>query len=294
MLDNKFLEALTAVVDEGGFEKASVKLNLTQSAISQRIKNLEEQLGQVLIIRSSPPEPTVAGRKLIKHLKQVRLMEGELSDSLGLGNDNDFTSLPLAVNADSLAGWLLDAVGDFLRENRILLDIYVDDENQTHELLRRGDVVGCISTGAKPLKGCHSEYLATIDYLCVCTSGFYKKWFPNGFDLESARKAPAALFNRRDETHGKMLEIMFSGEVVVHPVFYIPSYGPFADIIRREHAYGMVPQYQVCDDIETGKLIEFLPQGRVEVPLYWQSWDMEIPLLAGLRRVLVQYFENMS
>ncbi len=293
MLDNRFLEALAAVVEEGGFDKAAVKLSLTQSAISQRIRNLEEQLGQVLVVRSNPPDPTEAGRKLIKHLKQVRLMEHELADSLGLTSGDEFISLPLGVNADSLETWLLDALTDFLHENRLLLDIYVDDENRTHELLRRGEVVGCIGTGSKPLKSCRSEYLATIDYLCVCTPAFYDKWFKRGFNLETVGKAPAAVFNRKDETQSQMLEIIFPGKNVLHPIFYVPSSESFVEVVRRELAYGMVPEIQIKDDLDSGKLIEFLPQGRVKVPLYWQSWSVDTPLLNGLRQVLVKYFANM-
>lgn len=293
MLDNRFLEALTAVVEEGGFDKAAVKLSLTQSAISQRIRNLEEQLGQVLVVRSNPPDPTEAGRKLIKHLKQVRLMEHELADSLGLTSGDEFISLPLGVNADSLETWLLDALTDFLHENRVLLDIYVDDENRTHELLRRGEVVGCIGTESKPLKSCRSEYLATIDYLCVCTPAFYDKWFKGGFNLEAVSKAPAAVFNRKDETQSQMLEIIFPGKTVLYPIFYVPSSESFVEVVRRELAYGMVPEIQIKDDLDSGKLIEFLPQGRVRVPLYWQSWNVDTPLLNGLRQVLVKYFANI-
>ena len=58
MLDYKLLEAFAMVIIEGGFEKASRRLHLTQSAISQRVKLLEDQYGQILLKRTSPPEPT--------------------------------------------------------------------------------------------------------------------------------------------------------------------------------------------------------------------------------------------
>ncbi|MBI9110588.1 LysR family transcriptional regulator ArgP [Maridesulfovibrio ferrireducens] len=294
MLDYKFLEALTAVIEEGGFDKASAKLNLTQSAVSQRIRNLEEQSGQVLIVRSVPPEPTEAGRKLIKHLRQVRLMEHELADETGLNHPDDFIIIPLGVNADSLATWLFDALDDFLHENRVLLDIYIDDENQTHELLKRGEVVGCIGTGSKTLKSCKKEYLATLEYLCVCTPSFRDKWFKDGFTLKNASKAPAAIFNRKDEAHGRLLNIVFPKTTVTHPIFYVPSSEPFVEAIRREFAYGMVAEAQVYDDLKSGKLIDLLPDVRVLVPMYWQSWSVDTPLLNGLSKALVDHFKSTS
>lgn len=292
MLENIYLEALAAVIDEGGFDKAAVRLNISQSAVSQRIRNLEDQLGRVLVVRSVPPEPTEDGRKLIKHLRQVRLMEHELTDSMGLSSSEGFITLPVGVNADSLATWFLDALDGFLREQRVLLDLYVDDENQTHEMLRRGDVVGCIGTGAKTVKSCRSEFLVTFDYLCLCTRSFRDKWFQDGFNLETASKTPAAVFNRKDETQSLMLEKIFPGQSVAHPAFYVPSSESFVDVLRRSLAYGMVPEFQAREDLESGRLMELLPHGRVPISLYWHSWNVETPLLDGLRHALVKYFKS--
>lgn len=294
MLDNIFLEALAAVIEEGGFDKAALKLNISQSAVSQRIRNFEEQLGRVLVVRSTPPEPTEDGRKLIKHLHAIRLMEHELEDSMGLNPSGEFVTLPVGVNADSLATWFLDALDGFLKEQNVLLDIYVDDENRTHEMLRRGEVVGCIGTVAKPVKGCRSDYLATFDYLCVCTPDFYRRWFSDGFNRETVAKAPAAVFNRKDETQSQMLEKIFPGESVTHPIFYIPSSETFVEVVRRGLAYGMVPEFQAQEELEYDRMVEILPQGRVTVPLYWHSWNVETVLLEKLRRELLGYFSKKS
>jgi LysR family transcriptional regulator (chromosome initiation inhibitor) len=294
MIDNRFLEALGAVVEEGGFDKAAHKLHLTQSAVSQRIRNLEEQLGQVLVVRSTPPEPTEAGRKLIRHLRQVRLMEHELTESLGLGskNENDFISMPIGVNADSLATWFMDAVEDFVRESNVLFDIYVDDENRTLEMLKNGEVVGCIGTGAGRVKSCHSEFLSTFDYLCVSTPEFREKWFADGFTVKNVVQAPAAVFNRKDETQSAMLSKIFPGKKVAHPIFYVPSSESFVDVILRGLVYGMVPEFQVRDGIASGQLVELHTEARVPVSLYWHSWNVQTPLLLELSRTLVQYFRS--
>jgi len=292
MLDNIFLEALAAVVEEGGFDKAALKLNISQSAVSQRIRNFEEQLGRVLVVRSSPPEPTEDGRKLIKHLRSIRLMEHELSDSMGLNPSGEFVTLPVGVNADSLASWFLDALDGFLKEHSVLLDLYVDDENRTHEMLRRGEVVGCIGTGAKPVKGCRSDFLVSFDYICLSSPEFHEKWFSNGFNRETVAKAPAAVFNRKDETQSQMLEKVFPGQPVTHPIFYVPSSESFVEVVCRGLAYGMVPEFQAQPELESGRLVEVMPQGRVPVPLYWHSWNVETELLESLRSELINYFRK--
>ncbi|CCO24915.1 LysR family transcriptional regulator ArgP [Maridesulfovibrio hydrothermalis] len=292
MLDNKFLEALTAVVEEGGFDKAAIKLNLTQSAISQRIRNLEEQLGQVLVVRSVPPEPTPAGRKLIKHMRQVRLMEQELTHDMGFNQSDEFITLPLGVNADSLATWLFDALEVFLHKNKVVLDLYVDDENQTHELLKRGEVVGCIGSERKTPRSCVSEHLTTFNYLCLCTPQFRDKWFQKGLTLESLSKIPAVVFNRKDETQSQMLKKIFPEENIIHPIFYVPSSEAFVDVVCRGLAYGMVPEFQVQEDLKSGRLIEIIPEGRVQMSLYWHCWNVETSLLNDLRLTFLEYFKQ--
>lgn len=279
-------------MEEGGFDRAARKLHLTQSAISQRIRNLEEQVGQVLVVRSVPPEPTEAGRRMIRHLRQVRLMEHELEESLGIGDPGDFVTLPVGVNADSLATWFIDALEDFMHENRVLLDIYVDDENRTYEMLKNGEVAGCIGTDKGKVKSCRSQFLAAVDYLCVCTPGFLARWFKNGFNHESVSRAPAAVFNRSDETQSMMLRKIFPGRELSHPIFYVPSSESFVDVVSRGLVYGMVPEMQAESGIRSGRLVEIMPEARVPVNLYWHSWNIDNPLLSQLSRTLSEYFDS--
>src|SRR5215469_17623798 len=106
MLDYASLSALAAVVREGSFERAARALNVTPSAISQRVKQLEERLGSVLIVRGQPCTATNTGRLLCSHVEQVGLLEHELRGALPklthTGEQDEKATLRVAVNADSL------------------------------------------------------------------------------------------------------------------------------------------------------------------------------------------------
>ena len=54
MLDYAALSALVSVVREGSFERAARALHVTPSAISQRIRLLEERVGCTLVVRGQP------------------------------------------------------------------------------------------------------------------------------------------------------------------------------------------------------------------------------------------------
>ncbi len=83
---------------------------LTQSAVSQRVRQLEEQAGQILLTRSVPPAVTDAGKWFLAHYLQVRHLEEDLANRTAFGRDPKPVTLSVGVNADSLATWFPKAV----------------------------------------------------------------------------------------------------------------------------------------------------------------------------------------
>ncbi len=170
MLDANQLEALAAVLEHGSFGAAARSLNLTLAAVSLRIRGLETRLGQRLLVRGKTVRATPAGRALQSHVKQLQLMEADLLGGLQGGEvdaEPAWKSLAVAVNADSLSSWFLPGMAALLEEHRILLDVVVDDQDHTHEALRNGDVLGCVSTQALAMNGCLAEPLGVMRYRCV-------------------------------------------------------------------------------------------------------------------------------
>ena len=288
MLDYKLIEALAMVVREEGFDRAGRALGITQSAVSQRIRSLEEQTGQVLLARTTPPRATPAGRRMLKHYLQVKRLEEELVEGMDQGVEKGFATLSLGLNADSLATWFLEAVGDFLSESRVLLDIRVDDQEQTHRFLKDGEVVGCISTRAQPIQGCRSAYLGRMRYRLLAAAKFAARWFPQGLTREGAARAPALIFNHRDELHHQLLYQILGELPWPIPAHYVPSSERFVDIIDSGLAYGMLPDLQSRSLLEEGRLVDLAPDRNLPVELYWHCWNIRSNLLEDLTRHLIE------
>lgn len=287
MFDYKLIEALAAVFNEGGFDKAARSLNLTQSAISQRVKLLEEQAGQVLLVRSTPPGVTHAGRRMLRHYLKVKKLEDDLLVDFVSADEKSFTSLAIGVNADSLATWFPGAVGDFIGQEKVTLDIRADDQEQTHRLLKDGEVVGCISDRRQPLQGCRVVYLGKMNYRLFATPAFVKKWFPEGFSLKDVLKAPALIFNRKDDLHNKLFSQVLGAIPARMPAHYVPSSEKFAHFIESGFGYGMLPDQQGRPLEKTGRILDLAPGCSVAVKLYWHCWNLESRLLTKLTRTLV-------
>ena len=275
------------VAREGGFDKAARALCITQSAVSQRVKLLEELTGQVLIARTTPPQATSAGQKLLKHYLQVKRLEDDLIGEMDELGNKGFTSIALGINADSLAFWLLEAIRPFLLEERVLIDIRVNDQEQTHRLLKDGKVMGCISTIEQPMQGCRIEYIGRMNYRMMAAPEFAARWFPNGLAIENVRRAPAIIFDRQDELHHKLLYQALEEVPAAIPTNYVPSVEKFAEFIALGLAYGMLPDQQSTPLLRIGQMVDLSPDCHVSAKLYWHCWNLKSDLLEKLTQQLI-------
>jgi LysR family transcriptional regulator (chromosome initiation inhibitor) len=287
MFDYKLIEAMAEVVRQGGFEKAAAKMCLTQSAVSQRVRQLEEQAGQILLTRSVPPAVTDAGKWFLAHYLQVRHLEEDLANRTAFGQDGRPVTLSVGVNADSLATWFPKAVAPMLKDGKILLDIRVDDQEQTHKLLKSGTVCGCISTLDRAIQGCRIFEIGTMAYKLLCTKDFARRWFPSGVTIEAVSKAPAVIFNLKDELHDKMLTTVFDTAPKDMPVTYVPSSETFVDFIAMGLGYGVVPLAQGGHLMEKGILIPLIPGLTIDIRLFWHCWNLKSPLIESFTRTLL-------
>ncbi|MGB4925024.1 MAG: ArgP/LysG family DNA-binding transcriptional regulator, partial [Giesbergeria sp.] len=197
MFDYAALEALAAVLREGSFERAARRLHVTPSAISQRIKQLEERMGQVLVLRGSPCTGTDAGRQLCLHFEQVALLENSLRRSHPGLHDGQATASPtlqLAVNADSLSTWFMDAVAAFADAGNELLDLRIDDQDHTAQRLRDGEVLAAVTASRTSIAGCNSWPLGSMAYVAAASPGFAASHWPQGASAEALAAAPMLSF----------------------------------------------------------------------------------------------------
>jgi len=279
MLDYKLLEALAAVVEEGGFERAAFRIGLTQSAVSQRVRLLEEQTGQILLIRSIPPQPTAAGKHFLSHLDKVRLLEKNLKLTPDADSHQEFTTIRIAINNDSLATWFTDSVENILKNEKILLDIEVDDQEQTQNLLRTGKVFCAIGTHEKPLNGCFVKKLGEMAYGMYCAAAMRKTWFADGFTVDSATRAPSLRFNKKDRINTQFYAACFHKEDLRGPTCFVPSSEQFVEWLRRGICYGAAPVNQCASLVKSGQLVDLIPERKIIVPLYFHCWNIQSPPL---------------
>jgi LysR family transcriptional regulator (chromosome initiation inhibitor) len=282
MLDYPGLAALAAVVREGGFDRAAAALGVTPSAVSQRIRALEERMGAVLVARGSPPRATDAGARLCAHLERVRLLEADLAAASG-GAAAPAPTLRIAVNADSFGTWFPAAAAAFAGATGALVDIALDDEGHTADRLRAGEVLGAVTADPGPAPGCRVRPLGAMDYAAVASPGFAARWFPAGADAAALARAPMLRFDGRDDLQARWMRAA-TGAAVPAPTHWIPATQGFVDCALAGLGWGMSPVALVRGHLAAGRLVEPVPGVRIAVRLFWQHARLGSALLDRLTR----------
>ncbi|MEO3775363.1 LysR family transcriptional regulator ArgP [Micromonospora sp. B11E3] len=282
-LDSTQLRTLAAVAGEGSFEAAARLLHVTQSAVSQRIKALEETVGQVLVRRARPCRVTEAGRPLLRLAGQLVLLEREaLADARSpLGGAPTRARVPVVVNADSLATWFLGALARLPGELALSFDIRQDDQDHTAELLRDGSVMAAVTAQREPVQGCRVRPLGAMRYRALATPALVDRWFPDGLTASALAGAPMLVFDRKDRVQHRFLRSV-TGRELDPPVHYVPSVPAFSEAIRLGLGWGLVPEQLAAVDLGCGACVDLDPGRTVDVPLYWQHWRLDSVVLGAL------------
>ena len=289
--DPDALECLAAIIEEGGFERAAQRLSITQSAVSQRLRALEAQVGTVLIVRSRPLKATSAGQLLLKHTKMLRLLRADLEKDLkelapsstGAGREEERVSV--AINADSIATWALPALNTLAAQG-LPIEIITDDQDFTHEWLREGQVLGCVTSLSQALRGCRMESLGLMDYVVVAGSGFAAQRLPDGLTAHHFTQVPFVAFNRKDGMQREFIAKAFGLKRVTLKQMFVPSSEAQVRAVLAGWGVSALPRLLVQPLLDNGQLVNVVPHHTQPVALYWHCWNLASEVLDALSHAL--------
>ncbi len=276
MLDYKSIEALHAVIELQSFEAAAKKLYITQSAVSQRIKNLEVYYGETVLIRIQPYKPTELGKSLIGHFKRVCLLEDTFEQQMKFRTTK--LRIAIALNRDSLETWFLDVVDKIDLCQDILLEIMADDQDLTLDYFKKGLVSACLSTSGKEIAGSNVTFLGKMEYLLVASPKFIRSYFPTLDGTKNQIKylldAPALKFDKNDFLHEHYLEKFFGLHKPELNFQVIPSVRGFKQYALLGYGYGLIPKIDIVQELKANKLVQLYDDKILEIPIFWHSWTV--------------------
>ena len=272
MFDYAHLEALLAVEREGSFEGAARSLGVTSSAVSQRIKLLEERIGAVVINRQPPIRPTAVGVELCRHAELVSILEDKIisaNDCTPTLHDHKKPVIKIVVNDDSLSSWFMEVFKrEAVKNISYMFEVSIADQDYSIEDLKHGAVLAAISINKTPVQGFSSRYLGMHIYRATASPEYVKRYFPDGITLEALQRAPALRYSAQDDLQQQWIEQNFD-QTIMHDTYILPSSPGFVNACLGDIAWGMNPALMVDKYIESGELVELIPGASLNKPLYW-------------------------
>ena len=275
-IDGQQLAAFAAVIEYGSFDAAAAQLHVTPSAISQRIKALEQRVGQVVVVREKPCVATTAGVPLLRLAAQTALLEAEALTEMGDG-DGSSPRIALAVNADSMATWftgVFEAMGD------VLFDIRIEDQDHSARLLREGVVMGAVTTESTPVPGCRVLPLGVMRYVPVAGPSYIERHLPDGFTAHAVAAAPSLAWNRDDALQDMLVRKVFRRDIA-RPQHFVPTAEGFGSAVRAGLGWGMFPETLAEPALADGSFVR-IAYAHLDVPLFWQCWKLDSPLVGAI------------
>ncbi|MFE5190814.1 LysR family transcriptional regulator ArgP [Streptomyces sp. NPDC056628] len=281
------VRTLLAVVDEGTFDAAAAALHVTPSAVSQRVKALEQRTGRVLLVRSKPVRPTESGRVVVRFARQLARLERDARAELGMRGTAEATRVSVAVNADSLATWFLPALTRVRREPPLCFELSREDESRTATLLREGLVMAAVTSSAEPVAGCSVRTLGRMRYLAAASPEFAARYL-TGPLADALAGAPVLTFDRSDDLQDAFVRGLRGGAGHAGPARHrMPTSEGFLSAVLAGLGWGMIPEVQAEPLVAEGRLISLAPERPVDVPLYWQQWKLHSPALVTVTEAVV-------
>ncbi|KUO15043.1 LysR family transcriptional regulator ArgP [Streptomyces dysideae] len=274
------VRTLLAVVDEGTFDAAAAALHVTPSAVSQRVKALEQRTGRVLLVRTKPVRPTESGEVVVRFARQLARLERDARAELGMSGAREPTRVSVAVNADSLATWFLGALTRVPEEPPLSFELRREDEAHTAALLREGLVMAAVTSSPDAVSGCSVRPLGRMRYLAAASPEFAGRHL-DGPLREALAVAPVVAFDRRDELQDAFVRRVRRGRGGASAVrHFVPTSEGFVAAVVAGLGWGLVPEVQADPLLSAGRLVPLAPDRTVDVPLYWQQWKLDSPALA--------------
>lgn len=280
------LRTLAAIIDEGSLEGAARALHVSPSAISQRVRSMEERVGTVVLLRTRPVTATAAGATLLRAARQVSRVIDDAATELDEGGAAG-SLVKLVINADSLATWFVPALAKAAAATGARFEVLRADETVSTEKLRSGEVMAALTSTAEAVPGCVSELIGVDKYHAVASPGFVAAHFPDGLTAAALGRAPMVEFDRHDMFQQRFLVNLGHG-TRTPPRHYVPSSAEFATAVELGMGWGMLPRLQCAPLLASGALVELAPAEPLDLPLYWQRWNLRSPVLDELSAIIAE------
>lgn len=274
------LITFSTVISEGSMTAAAEKLYLTQPAVSQQIRNLEDEMKVNLLDRGSRhAKPTVQGQLLYDYAKRIIALTQQAQVAIQTMGEGVKGSLRVGT-INSLGLQLISpAIGGFMKHNsKISISLLYNDGVEVFRALNKGELdvailpdVG-VEYGREP-QGLQSRPLLK-DEMWLVGSG-RDTTIPDTASAEELGSRPYMRLTERYESFDRILRAACDKKgVKLKPAFETNNVGTLKRVIESGLGWGFLPAHSIRKQVRMGRLsrVEIAEvQHSVNVHYYWRQ-----------------------
>lgn len=288
-MDVRQLRYFAKVVESGSFSKAANQLHVAQPALSQHVRNMEEELGVTLLERNSRGvSATEAGDRLMGHAKHILAEFAEIADSVRgevLAPRGEVCFGMPGTVSELLAAPLIEATR--LKYPDVRIRIAEAMSGYILEWLKRGEAdLAMIYSTSNP-RGLAVHHGLSEEICLFASPSLDGPDYPDGATIRMSRAAnlPLVVPGPRHGLRELVDDAARSARVSIDPSIEINSYGQIKKLVMRGLGYGILPRMAVQREMEAGVFRAW----RIEKPgitrKVYLAYSTERPLRVAARAV---------
>ena len=291
------LITFSTVISEGSMTAAAEKLYLTQPAVSQQIRNLEDEMGVNLLDRGSRhAKPTVQGQMLYDYAKRIIALTQQAQVAIQTMGEGVKGALRIGT-LNSLGLQLISpAISGFMKHNnKISVSLIYHDGAEVFRALTSGELDVAILPDAsveygKAPAGLQSRPLLK-DEMWLVASG-RDATVPDEASVADLLSRPYMRLTERYEGFEKILKAACDkAGVKLKPAFETNNVGTLKRVIESGLGWGFLPSHAIRKQVRMGRLthVEIADvQHAVNVYYYWREGDASEQAIEVFYRALRQ------
>ncbi len=272
------LVTFSTVISEGSMTAAAEKLYLTQPAVSQQIRNLEDEMGVGLLDRGSRhAKPTVQGQLLYDYAKRIIALTQQATVAVQTMGEGVKGSLRIGT-LNSLGLQLISpAIGTFMKHNsKISISLVYQDGAKVFDSLLKGELDVAILPDVTvefghDAKGLNAHPILR-DEMWLVASG-RDATVPEEASVVDLASRPYVRLTERYEGFDKMLTAALEAKgIELTPAFETNNVGTLKRIIESGLGWGFLPSHSIRKQVRMGRLtaIDF-PEMRHAINVQYYS-----------------------
>ena len=256
MIDRK-VASLLAVAEEQNFTKAAERLSLTQPAISQHIKQLEEELGVLLFTRGKGAiRPTDAGETVIRYARRFNTLYERMTMAIA-DQEKQLTRLRVGVTHTAESNIVAEVLAEYGNLNPgIVITILTDTIKNLYDRLDDYDLDMAIVEGVTTIPS-FSFILLDTDYLVCAMSNenrLSKKPMVTLNDLQNERMILRRAGSATMNLFIASLESLNRSIDEFHVILEVDNIATIKDLVRKNLGISILPKSTCMDEVSKGKM----------------------------------------